>query len=111
MSTSSSPSMSDIISNNTGMNNTRTESSILADNNKYETAKQFAKRAVEIFDSVLKPYKTKQNSLAAGQVEKYLVELKNAVDNKAPPLDIMTIVHTKIHPNLQLAYNLKTRTS
>jgi hypothetical protein len=59
MSTSSSTSMSDTMSNNTGMNSTRIESSILADNNKYETAKQYAKRTVEIFHSELKPYETR----------------------------------------------------
>jgi hypothetical protein len=75
---------------------------------KYQTAKQYAKRAVEIFDSELKPYETK-NSITAGEVEKYLNELKNAVDNKVPPSDVMMIVHTKIHPYLQLAYHLKTR--
>jgi len=76
---------------------------------KYQTAKQYASRAVEIFDTELKPYETKNNSIAAGEVEKHLTELKNAVDNKAPPLQVMMIVHTKIHPNLQLAYNLKVR--
>jgi hypothetical protein len=79
------------------------------DIDKYQTAKQYASRAVEIFDAELKPYETKKNSIAAGEVEKHLTELKNAVDNKAPPLQVMMIVHTKIHPNLQLAYNLKVR--
>lgn len=79
------------------------------DIDKYQTAKQYASRAVEIFDTELKPYETKNNSIAAGEVEKHLTELKNAVDNKAPPLQVMMIVHTKIHPNLQLAYNLKVR--
>ena len=79
------------------------------DIDKYQTAKQYASRAVEIFDAELKPYETKNNSIAAGDVEKQLTELKNAVDNKAPPLQAMMIVHTKIHPNLQLAYNLKIR--
>src|SRR5690349_16743443 len=79
------------------------------DIDKYQTAKQYASRAVEIFDAELKPYETKNNSIAAGEVEKHLTELKNAVDNKAPPLQVMMIVHTKIHPNLQLAYNLKVR--
>ena len=80
------------------------------DIDKYQTAKQYAKRAIEIFDAELKPHESKGNSLAAEQIEKYLIELNNAVENKAPPLAVMMIVHTKIHPNLQLAYNLKTRT-
>ena len=78
------------------------------DIDKYQTAKQYSSRAVEIFDAELKPYETK-NSIAPGEVEKYLTELKNAVDNKSPSLDVMMIVHTKIHPNLQLAYDLKVR--
>ena len=83
--------------------------SSIIDMAKYQTAKEYAKRAVEIFDAELKPYETKNNTSTAGQVEKSLAELKKAVDNKAQPLEIMMIVHTKIHPNLQLAYNLKTR--
>ncbi|MGA9844702.1 MAG: hypothetical protein WBQ25_20570, partial [Nitrososphaeraceae archaeon] len=81
----------------------------IIDMTKYQTAKEYAKRAVEIFDAELKPYETKNNTSTAGQVEKSLAELKKAVDNKAQPLEIMIIVHTKIHPNLQLAYNLKIR--
>jgi hypothetical protein len=30
-------------------------SAVVIDNNKYETAKQYAERAIEIFDSELKP--------------------------------------------------------
>jgi hypothetical protein len=86
----------------------RNPSSII-DMAKYQTAKEYAKRAMEIFDAELKPYETKNNTITAGQIEKYLTELKNAVDSKAQPLEIMMIVHTKVHPNLQLAYNLKTR--
>jgi hypothetical protein len=83
--------------------------SSIVDIAKYLTAKEYTKRAVEIFDAQLKPYETKNNNSSAGKVEKYLTELKSAVDSKAQPLEIMMIVHTKIHPNLQLAYNLKTR--
>jgi hypothetical protein len=83
--------------------------SSIIDKAKYQIAKEYAKRAVEIFDAELKPYERKNNTSSAGSVEKYLTELKNAVDTKAQPLEIMMIVHTKIHPNLQLAYNLKTR--
>lgn len=84
--------------------------SLVSDVDKYQTARQYAKRAVEIFDAELKPYESNKNGSAAEQVEKYLIDLRNAVDDKAPPSAVMMIVHTKIHPNLQLAYNLKTRT-
>ncbi|HEY7081052.1 MAG TPA: hypothetical protein VH500_15245, partial [Nitrososphaeraceae archaeon] len=43
------------MSNNVGMNSTRIGSAVVVDVNKYETAKQYAKRAVEIFDAELKP--------------------------------------------------------
>jgi hypothetical protein len=85
-------------------------SSSVSDVDKYQTARQYAKRAVEIFDAELKPYESSKNGSAAEQLEKYLIDLRNAVDDKAPPSAVMMIVHTKIHPNLQLAYNLKTRT-
>jgi len=84
--------------------------SSMSDVDKYQTARQYAKRAVEIFDAELKPYESIKNGSAAEQVEKYLIDLRNAVDDKAPPSAVMMIVHTKIHPNLQLAYDLKTRT-
>ncbi len=102
-------SMSSMSSTSSNFDIHRPNHNSVFDTAKYQTAKQYAKRAVEIFDSELKPYETKKNSITAGEVEKYLNELKNAVDNKVPPSDVMMIVHTKIHPNLQLAYNLKTR--
>jgi hypothetical protein len=51
------------------------------DIDKYQTARQYAKRAIEIFDAELKPYESKGNNLAAEQIEKYLIELNNAVEN------------------------------
>ena len=33
-------------------------------------------------------------------------ELKVEIENTASPLKIMEIVHTKVHPNLQLTFNL-----
>jgi hypothetical protein len=103
------PSMSSMSSMSANSEIDKPNPSSIIDMAKYQTAKEYAKRAVEIFDAELKPYETKNNTSTAGQVEKSLAELKKAVDNKAQPLEIMMIVHTKIHPNLQLAYNLKTR--
>ena len=102
-------SMSSMASMPTNLGIHSVNASRIFDIDKYQTAKQYASRAVEIFDAELKPYETKKNSIAAGEVEKYLTELKNAVDNKAPPLQVMMIVHTEIHQNLPLAYNLKVR--
>jgi hypothetical protein len=51
-----------------------------------------------------------QNSGTAGQSGKNIVtalqELITSINSRAPPMDIMTIVHTKIHPNLITAFDL-----
>jgi hypothetical protein len=36
-----------------------------------------------------------------------MTQQRDAVNNNAAPMDVMMIVHTKIHPNLQKAYNLQ----
>jgi hypothetical protein len=38
---------------------------------------------------------------------KFLIDLNNSVDHKESPEKLMSIVHTQIHPALQMAYNLK----
>ena len=38
-----------------------------------------------------------------------LVELNNSIKNKEKAMKVMEIVHTKIHPNLQAAFNLKLK--
>src|SRR5262249_18177418 len=73
---SSMSSMASSMSTNLDMHKFRPRK--FSDINKYQTAKQYAKRAVEIFDAELKPYETKENKVSAGQVENYLIELKNA---------------------------------
>ena len=45
--------------------------------------------------------------VSVSKIENGLVELNNLLNNKAPPEDLMKIVHTQIHPSLQLAYNLE----
>jgi hypothetical protein len=76
---------------------------------KYKTSHEYAKRALELFYVKLSTHGTKEdtNSVANAQIEKGLRELINAIENKADPMEIKMIVHTKIHPNLQIAYNLK----
>ena len=46
---------------------------------------------------------------SVSKVEGSLAELNNLLNNKALPEDLMKIVHTQIHPSLQLAYNLEPR--
>jgi flagellar biosynthesis protein FliP len=57
----------------------------------------------------LKPFKKSSNAKVINDLENSLVELKNAIDNRSPPIQVMMIAHTKIHPDLQLAFNLKLK--
>jgi hypothetical protein len=43
------------------------------------------------------------------QVEKDLGQLKSAIDNKAPFMDIMKVVYLELHPTLITAYNLRLK--
>ena len=74
----------------------------------YQTAKILATKAQELFNSRL------MNAASAGTTENVtndiaaaFQELNNSIDNKAPAMDIMMIVHTKIHPNLITAFGLQ----
>jgi hypothetical protein len=48
---------------------------------------------------------TSQNYLE--KLENELIEFNNAIKNKDNPIKVMKIVHTQIHPNLQILFNLK----
>ena len=61
---------------------------------------------VDILNKNLKPISPPNAASANAQVEKYLSQLKTAIDNKAPFMDIMKLVHVQIHPILITTYNL-----
>ena len=75
----------------------------------YESALSFVDYAFKKFNSEIKiliPNNNKtQNYLE--QLEKGLLEFNTAIKNKENPMKVMKIVHTKIHPNLQIVFNLK----
>ena len=75
----------------------------------YESALSFADYALKKFNSEIKipiPNNNKtQNYLK--QLENGLLEFNTAIKNKENPMKVMKIVHTKIHPNLQVVFNLK----
>ena len=76
----------------------------------YESALSFADYALKKFNSEVKtsiPNNNKtQNYLE--QLENGLLEFNTAIKNKENPMKVMKIVHTKIHPNLQIVFNLKS---
>jgi hypothetical protein len=77
----------------------------------YQTAQVLAMKAQELFDSQLINASLAKGSGTEDQsidnIAAALKELVTSIDNKASPMEIMTIVHTELHPNLLTAYRLK----
>lgn len=78
----------------------------------YQSAQALATKASEIFNTELKPTTMSNNKNVAGFVtnlENGVTQLNDSIAKKASPLDLMTIVHTQIHPNLLESFNLELR--
>ena len=75
----------------------------------YQTAQSLAAKAQDILNKNLKPIAPPNAASANAQIEKYLSQLKTTIDNKAPFMDIMKIVHVQIHPLLITTYNLQLK--
>jgi hypothetical protein len=74
----------------------------------YQTARILAQKAQELFNSQL------VNASISGTPENVIndivaafQELNSSIDEKASPMDIMMVVHTKIHPNMITAFGLQ----
>jgi hypothetical protein len=75
----------------------------------YHTAQSLAAKAQEVFSKNLKPISPPKAASANAQIEKDLSQLKMAIDNKAPFMDIMKIVHVQFHPLMITTYNLQLK--
>jgi hypothetical protein len=76
----------------------------------YQSAQALAAKALEIFNVELRPMASNNNTTAfIANLENGLTQLNNSIRNKAPPIDIMMIVHTQVHPNLLEGFNLQLR--
>jgi hypothetical protein len=76
----------------------------------YQTAQALFGKAQQILNKDLKPITAEPTSNVTTFIIKLdngLIQLRNAVNNGAAPMDVMMIVHTQIHPNMQKAYNLQ----
>jgi hypothetical protein len=58
-----------------------------------------------VFDKNLKSTAPSTLKAANAKIENNLNQLKAAVDNKAPFMDVMKIVHIELHPTLITDYN------
>lgn len=76
----------------------------------YETAQAIANEINKVFNDELTNASSEMNSTTTGQsinnIDSAIRELVAKVGSKAPAMDVMTIVHTKIHPNLIAVFNL-----
>ena len=77
----------------------------------YQTAKALAIKVQELFNSQIMNSSLSEGSETVDQsinnISTALKELVTNIDGKSSPMDIMTIVHTKIHPNLMTAFGLQ----
>lgn len=79
----------------------------IVDTAAYDSARALAARSQALFDTELKAMADANATQAVSDLDAGLEELKQAIDDKAPLEDVDTIVHTKVHPNIQIAYNLQ----
>lgn len=88
----------------------------------YQQAQGLAMRAQQIFNNDLKPTSLVNGpsssspsstnttiTTAITKIENSLIHLKNAIDGKAPTMDVMKIVHGDIHPTLLISYKLQLK--
>ena len=75
----------------------------------YQSAQALAKRGLEFFNTDLRQMAINNKSIFVNKLENGLIHLDNSITNKASPLDVMMIVHSEVHPNLQEAFNLSLR--
>ena len=73
----------------------------------YQTAQSLAAVAQQVFDNNLKPIAPTNATNSNSNIANYLNQLKDAVNNKASLMNIMELVHVKLHPMLIGAYNLQ----
>ena len=77
----------------------------------YESALGFSDKALDKYYNVISSSLAEKNTKTQDYLKKLengLLELNNAINNKENPMKVMKIVHTNIHPNLQILFNLKS---
>jgi hypothetical protein len=73
----------------------------------YQTAQSMADLAQQVFGKDVKPIAPANATNSNSNIVNYLNQLKNAVNNKASFMNIMELVHGKLHPTLISTYNLR----
>jgi len=80
---------------------------LLKDKSQYNNALETSIRMIEIYEKELESEDTTfGDNNPVLFLKKSLHELKENIENISQPSKIMEIVHGKVHPNLQMAFNL-----
>jgi hypothetical protein len=101
--------------NNTGMSpsmamgnsNSSSNNNAIKNITEYQTAQALANIAKDVFNKNLKTKAPTALKAANTEIENDLNQLNAAIDNKAPFMNIMKIVHIQLHPTLITAYHLQ----
>ena len=95
------------INMNQDMNRTHS----LIDMSDYESAQALSKKAYYLFNYNLGPLTRNANHTGSfvTELKQGLTDLETSVNNKDSPMDVMSIAHTQIHPNLLAIFNLDLR--
>ncbi len=94
---------------NTHMAMTNSNNNNIKNMTEYQTAQALTSKAVEVFNKNLKSTAPTNLKTTNTEIENDVNQLKAAIDNKAPFMDIMKIVHIQIHPTLITAYHLQLK--
>jgi hypothetical protein len=74
----------------------------------YHTAKILAQKVQELFNNRLANASISGTpATVTNDITVAFQELSSSINDRASPMDIMMIVHTKIHPNLMSAFGLQ----
>ena len=75
----------------------------------YQSANGSAHKLLDIFNEELKPIISSKNDSPSisTNLENGIVHLINSIEHRAAPMEIMTIVHSQIHPSLVKAFDLQ----
>lgn len=101
----------DSAGNNMSMDGMSNSDNRLVNITDYQTAQALVKKVQELFDNQIINSSLSGSSKIIDQsinnASTAIRELITNIDGKSSPMDIMTIVHTKIHPNLMTAFGLQ----
>jgi hypothetical protein len=94
---------------NMGTGDETNKSSSIVNMSSYQSAQALAAKAMETYDSELKPIAPRNAAAFLANLENGLTQLNDKVRNKASPMDIMVIVHTQVQSSLLQAFRLELR--